>query len=116
MALARALVCRPRLLLLDEPLSALDAALREELRGEPRRLLAACDIAVFLVTHDRNEALALGDELVVMSDGAMLQIGLVMEVFNRPADQQWQRLSVSKRFSRAIRHESDDWRQCESVR
>lgn len=85
-ALARALVCRPRLLLLDEPLSALDAALREELRGELRRLLAACDIPVFLVTHDRTEALALGDELIVMSGGAVRQSGPMLEVFNRPAD------------------------------
>jgi molybdate transport system ATP-binding protein len=85
-ALARALVCRPRLLLLDEPLSALDAALREELRGELRRLLAACDIPVFLVTHDRAETLALGDELIVMSGGTVRQSGPVLDVFNRPAD------------------------------
>lgn len=85
-ALARALVCRPRLLLLDEPLSALDAALREELRGELRRLLAACDIPVFLVTHDRAEALSLGDQLVVMSGGAVRQSGPMLEVFNRPID------------------------------
>ena len=85
-ALARALVCRPRLLLLDEPLSALDAALREELRGELRHLLAACNIPVFLVTHDRTEALALGDEIVVMSGGAVRQSGPVLDVFNRPAD------------------------------
>jgi len=80
------LMCRPSLLLLDEPLSALDAALREELRGELRRLLAACDIPVFLVTHDRTEALALGDELVVMSGGSVRQTGPVLDVFNRPAD------------------------------
>lgn len=85
-ALARALMCRPRLLLLDEPLSALDAALREELRGELRHLLAACEIPVFLVTHDRTEALALGDELVVMSGGAVRQSGPVLDVFNRPAN------------------------------
>jgi molybdate transport system ATP-binding protein len=85
-ALARALMCRPRLLLLDEPLSALDAALRENLRGELRHLLAACDIPVFLVTHDRAEALALGDELVVMSSGTVCQSGPVLKVFNRPAD------------------------------
>jgi molybdate transport system ATP-binding protein len=85
-ALARALMCCPRLLLLDEPLSALDAALREELRGELRRLLSACDIPVFLVTHDRTEALVLGDELVVMSGGKVRQSGPVLEVFNRPAN------------------------------
>lgn len=85
-ALARALACRPKLLLLDEPLSALDAALREPLRGELRRLLAACGVPVLLVTHDREEALVLGDELVVMSGGAVRQAGPVLEVFNRPAD------------------------------
>jgi molybdate transport system ATP-binding protein len=85
-ALARAVVRRPRLLLLDEPLSALDTALREELRGELRRILAACEIPVLLVTHDRTEALALGDELVVMHDGTVRQNGPVLEVFNRPAD------------------------------
>ena len=85
-ALARALVCRPRLLLLDEPLSALDAALREELRGELRRFLSACNVPVLLVTHDRDEALALGDELVVMSGGTVRQSGPVLEVFNRPAN------------------------------
>ncbi len=85
-SLARALVRRPRLLLLDEPLSALDTALREELRGGLRRMLAECGIPVFLVTHDRAEALALGDELVVMSGGAMRQSGPVLEVFNRPAN------------------------------
>jgi molybdate transport system ATP-binding protein len=85
-ALARALATRPRLLLLDEPLSALDAALRQTLRGELRHLLTACDVPVLLVTHDREEAIVLGDELAVMSGGAVLQTGPVLEVFNRPAD------------------------------
>jgi molybdate transport system ATP-binding protein len=85
-ALARALVCRPRLLLLDEPLSALDAGLRGALRAELRQQLAACGIPVFVVTHDRTEALVLGDEIVVMSAGAVQQSGPVLEVFNRPAN------------------------------
>ncbi|MCS6946860.1 MAG: molybdenum ABC transporter ATP-binding protein [Steroidobacteraceae bacterium] len=85
-ALARALACEPELLLLDEPLSALDAPLRAELRVELRRLLADCQIPVLLVTHDRDEALALGDELVVMRDGVVRQRGPVLEVFNRPID------------------------------
>lgn len=84
-ALARALVRRPRLLLLDEPLSALDATLREQLRSELRRLLMASGIPVLLVTHDRGEALALGDEIAVMNHGEVRQSGPVLEVFNRPA-------------------------------
>jgi len=85
-ALARALMHRPRLLLLDEPLSALDSTLREELRGELRQFLSACEIPVLLVTHDRDEVLALGNELVVMSGGTVRQSGPVLEVFNRPVD------------------------------
>ncbi len=85
-ALARALAPDPRLLLLDEPLAALDAALRESLRDELRGLLVAAGIPAIVVTHDRNEALVLGDDLVVMSAGRVLQSGPVLEVFNRPAD------------------------------
>jgi len=85
-ALARALARRPRLLLLDEPLSALDATRRDQLRGELRQLLLLCGTPALLVTHDRTEAMVLGDELVVMSDGRMCQAGPVLDVFNRPAD------------------------------
>jgi molybdate transport system ATP-binding protein len=85
-ALARALALRPELLLLDEPLSALDAGLREQLGRDLRQLLAACDVPVLLVTHDRNEALTVGDNIVVMRDGAVLQSGPVAEVFTRPAN------------------------------
>lgn len=91
-ALARSLACRPKLLLLDEPLSALDTALREQLRGELRRLLAACNIPVLLVTHDRNEALALADEIVVLVGGKVLQAGPILDVFNRPASPEVARL------------------------
>ena len=83
-ALARALACRPKLLLLDEPLSALDAGLRDQLRAELRPLLAACDVPVLLVTHDRQDALALGDALLVMSAGRIRQSGPLMEVFRQP--------------------------------
>ncbi|MCO5169224.1 MAG: molybdenum ABC transporter ATP-binding protein [Planctomycetes bacterium] len=85
-ALARALACDPRLLLLDEPLSALDAPTREQLRGELRQLLTSLAVPAFVVTHDRNEALALGDEVVVMAGGRVLQAGRPEEVFARPAD------------------------------
>ena len=85
-ALARVLVRRPRLLLLDEPLSALDQPIREQLRPEVRRLLAGFGIPVVLVTHDRIEAMALADHLVVLDRGRVLQQGSVDEIFSRPAD------------------------------
>jgi molybdate transport system ATP-binding protein len=85
-ALARALAIRPRLLLLDEPLSALDAPVREALRGELRRLLRELGLPAVVVTHDRLEALALGDDLVAMEGGRVRQAGAVADVFNHPAD------------------------------
>jgi molybdate transport system ATP-binding protein len=85
-ALARTLAPRPRLLLLDEPLSALDAPARERLRRELRRLLLHVGIPAVVVTHDRTEALAFGDRLVVMDGGRVRQAGKVHEVFSRPAD------------------------------
>ncbi len=85
-ALARALVRRPRLLLLDEPLSALDAPTREQLRRELRRLLAGQAVPTLLVTHDRVEALALADAVIVLDQGRVRQNGPVQEVFARPAD------------------------------
>ena len=85
-ALARALAPRPRLLLLDEPFSALDAPARVELRGELRRTLETSGVPAIVVTHDRVEALALGDRMVVMVDGAIRQVGPVEAVFGAPAD------------------------------
>ncbi len=85
-ALARVLVRRPRLLLLDEPLSALDQPTREQLRTEMRRLLADFGIPVVLVTHERIEAMTLADHLIVLDQGKIRQQGTVEEVFNRPAD------------------------------
>ena len=85
-ALARALAPRPRLLLLDEPLSALDAPTREALRGELRHLLEQAGVPAIVVTHDRVEALALGDRLAVLAGGAVRQVGPVHEVFSEPAD------------------------------
>jgi molybdate transport system ATP-binding protein len=85
-ALARALAPSPRLLLLDEPLSALDAPSREELRGELRRSIEASRVPAVVVTHDRIEALALGDRIAVMVDGQIRQLGPVDEVFAAPAD------------------------------
>ncbi|MFV2103879.1 ABC transporter ATP-binding protein [Micromonospora sp. LOL_024] len=83
-ALARALATRPQLLLLDEPLSALDTPTRTRLRGDLRRLLLAAGIPTIVVTHDRTEALTLGDHIAVVIDGRLHQHGPVEEVFNRP--------------------------------
>jgi len=85
-ALARAVAPRPRLLLLDEPLSALDAPTRKRLRGELRRLLLQLGIPALVVTHERLEALAIADHLVVLDAGAVLQSGPVQEIFSRPAN------------------------------
>ena len=84
-ALARALVRRPRLLLLDEPLSALDGPLRDELRPRLRQLLSQFQIPVVLVTHDRVEAMALADQIVVMQAGRIYQTGTVEAVFRKPS-------------------------------
>lgn len=91
-ALARALARRPRLLLLDEPLSALDAPLREELRLELRQMLAEFRIPVVMVTHDPREVVALADYLIVLDDGKIIQKGTVAEVFARPANETVARL------------------------
>jgi molybdate transport system ATP-binding protein len=85
-ALARTLVRRPRLLLLDEPLSALDAPTREPLRRELRRRLNDAGIPTVLVTHDRAEVLSLADVVVVLDGGRVRQTGPVDAVFARPAD------------------------------
>jgi molybdate transport system ATP-binding protein len=83
-ALARAMVGDPRLLLLDEPLAALDAATRTEVRRDLRRHLASFDGTRLLVTHDPLEALALADRLVVLEDGRITQTGTPAEVSGRP--------------------------------
>ena len=85
-ALARVLVRRPRLLLLDEPLSALDATLRDELRTMLRSMLMSFEIPVILVTHDRMEAISLADQVIVMDNGQIQQTGPVNEVFSRPVN------------------------------
>jgi putative spermidine/putrescine transport system ATP-binding protein len=85
-ALARAVAARPAVLLLDEPLTALDAALRERLRGELNRLLRALGITTIYVTHDQSEAMALGDRIVVMRKGAIAQIGTPRDIYFTPAN------------------------------
>ncbi|MEM5457228.1 ABC transporter ATP-binding protein [Paraburkholderia phytofirmans] len=85
-ALARALAVQPRVLLLDEPLTALDARLRDALRSEMNTLLRELGITTVYVTHDQAEAMELGDRIVVMSAGRIEQIGSPREIYYRPAN------------------------------
>jgi len=85
-ALARALAVRPRALLLDEPLTALDARLRDTLRVEINQLLRRLAITTIYVTHDQAEAMALGDRIIVMSHGRVAQMGTPHEIYHQPAN------------------------------
>jgi putative spermidine/putrescine transport system ATP-binding protein len=85
-ALARAVAIRPGILLLDEPLTALDAALRERLRSELNRLLRALGITAIYVTHDQSEAMELGDRIVVMSKGRIAQVGTPRDIYFTPCN------------------------------
>ncbi|MGZ2410729.1 multiple sugar transport system ATP-binding protein [Sphingomonas sp. F9_3S_D5_B_2] len=85
-AIGRALVKEPKLFLLDEPLSNLDAALRLRTRVELAQLKQRVDAAVIMVTHDQAEAMTLADRIVVMSDRRIQQVGAPMEIYNRPAN------------------------------
>ena len=84
-ALARALAVKPAVLLLDEPLSALDAKIRVSLREEIRSLQRELGITTVYVTHDQEEALSMSDRIVVMNDGRVEQIGTPFEIYNYPA-------------------------------
>jgi iron(III) transport system ATP-binding protein len=85
-ALARAVVQQPGLLLLDEPLSNLDAQLREDMRGELKRLQGQLGITTVYVTHDQSEALALSDRIAILDQGRIRQIGSPEDVYFRPAN------------------------------
>ena len=85
-ALARSMVYRPRLLLLDEPLSNLDAQLRLRLRDDLRRIVKAAGLTALYVTHDQAEAVVLGDRIGVMKDGRLLQLSTATDLYNAPAD------------------------------
>ncbi len=85
-AMARALVIEPRLLLLDEPLAALDVKLRVELRAMVRELQLESGITTVFVTHDQEEALALSDMIAVMDRGSIVQVGTPAEIYARPAN------------------------------
>ncbi len=85
-ALARALAPEPAVLLLDEPLSALDAKVRENLRGEIRDLQKTLGITTIMVTHDQDEAMEMADRIVVMDSGRIAQAGSASELYNNPAN------------------------------
>lgn len=85
-ALARALAVKPRLLLLDEPLSALDRSLRERLAGDLRDVLTATGTSALLVTHDHDEAFTVADDMAVMRQGRLVQQGTTSDVWRHPAD------------------------------
>ena len=86
-ALARAIVIEPRILLLDEPMSNLDAKLREDMQIELRQIQQELGITTLLVTHDQHEAMALSDRIAVMNGGNIVQIGTPYEVYENPADE-----------------------------
>ncbi len=83
-AIARALVNHPRVLLLDEPLGALDLKLRKEMQIELKRIQQALEITFIYVTHDQEEALTMSDTVVVMKDGDILQVGTPQDIYNEP--------------------------------
>ncbi len=85
-ALARALVTNPKVLLLDEPLSNLDAKLREELRFEIKSLVRRMDITSVYVTHDQAEAMVISDRIAVMDSGNVVQLGTPKEIYEKPAN------------------------------
>ena len=85
-ALARALVTNPKVLLLDEPLSNLDAKLREELRFEIKNLVRRMGITSVYVTHDQAEAMVISDRIAVMDSGNVVQIGTAQEIYEKPAN------------------------------
>lgn len=87
LALARAIAMEPRLLLLDEPLSNLDAKLRERMRFELKRLQREFNLTTIYVTHDQSEALALSHEIAVMNEGRIVQIGTPRDIYERPRNQ-----------------------------
>ncbi len=102
-ALARALAVEPRLILLDEPLSALDATLRERLAGDLRTILRTAGTTALLVTHDHEEAFALADRLAVMQDGRVVQSGAIDEVWREPVDEE---TALFLGYARVVRDEA----------
>ncbi|MBV9329665.1 MAG: ABC transporter ATP-binding protein [Chloroflexi bacterium] len=109
-ALARALVHEPALLLLDEPLSNLDAKLREHMRSEIKRLQRRLGIAVLFVTHDQSEAMTLSDRVAVMNLGVVEQLGTPREVYAHPASEFVRDfLGRAVLFEGSVRRDADDY-------
>ena len=100
-AIARALAARPELLLLDEPFSALDSAVKESIRNDLKQLQRELGLIVLYVTHSLEDALDTGDRIAVMQDGRIEQIGNVEEVLNRPANSQTARILGIRNLFRA---------------
>ncbi len=131
-ALARALVGEPQVLLLDEPLSNLDAKLREQMRFELKTLHESLNITTVYVTHDQEEALALSDRIGLMHEGALVEVGAPMELYTRPAhritadflgsanfipatvegggDRPWDEMSVATALGKFTAQRSPEWR------
>ncbi|MET0566726.1 MAG: ABC transporter ATP-binding protein [Acidimicrobiia bacterium] len=86
-ALARTLAPEPRMIMLDEPLGALDRTLRERLMVETRRILSDRGVTALVVTHDRDEAEALSDRIALMRDGSIVQTGTLVDILAHPADE-----------------------------
>ena len=111
-ALARALVYEPEILLLDEPLSALDRKLRERMQRDLRQLQQRLGITTIFVTHDQEEALILSDRIAVMSDGEIVQIGSPREIYEHPGELLRRRLRGKRtnRFACEVTREAPtDW-------
>lgn len=107
-ALARALIVEPRLLLLDEPLSALDPETRETLRHDVGRLQRRLGVTTIHVTHDFEEAVALADRVAVMNDGRIVQVGTPEDIFRRPASEFVARFVGVRNVFKGVAHQGDD--------
>jgi iron(III) transport system ATP-binding protein len=114
-ALARALAPSPALLLLDEPLSALDARVRQSLRHEIRALQRRLGVTTIMVTHDQEEALAMADRIVVMNHGVVEQVGAPIEVYTRPRSPFVARFVGQMNFLEATACERPGWARLDGV-
>ena len=111
MAIARAIVVEPPLVLMDEPLSNLDAKLRLEMRAEIRRIHTMLGWSTIYVTHDQEEALSLADRIVVLIDGQVRQIGTPEELYARPANPDVAEF-MGYRNLVAFARRAGGWRRC----